>query len=271
MLTIDWKERLTLDTEDYLQNKLPGQDYDFEIIFIAYPERVHGKIPSEVIAFVSGVMVQRFGKKHAEYIPFFKHLWLQKGDYGKLAFGAMMAKLLKKKPELYLPLMEEMMQHGNTSQINALLDKVMLPLIRKKPEQYLEKVLSWTKSDKEEISKSASNLCVKLIKRREDLIPEILTHFEHQWAYPLGELQALHVLLLKTVAKLDPKAYHAVWQEFGISRDPQIVELLCASIVDYDPEIAAIVELWAKSGNARVKKASLMAQKLLKRKKGAQA
>jgi hypothetical protein len=44
MLTIDWKERLTLDTDYYLEHKLPLQDYDFEIIFNAYPERSHGKI-----------------------------------------------------------------------------------------------------------------------------------------------------------------------------------------------------------------------------------
>ena len=40
MLTIDWKERLTLDTDYYLEHKLPLQDYDFEIIFNAYPEAV---------------------------------------------------------------------------------------------------------------------------------------------------------------------------------------------------------------------------------------
>lgn len=271
MLTIDWKERLTLDTEYYLKNKLPGRDYDFEIIFIAYPERVHGKIPSEVITFISGVMVQRFGKKHSEYIPFFKHLWLEKGEYGKIAFGAIMAKLMKKRPDIYLPLLEEMMPFGDAAQVNALLDKVMLPLIRKKPELFLEKVLSWIKSDQIQIRKSATNLCIKLIKRREDLIPEVMSHFQQQWAYPLGELQSLHVLFLKTVSKLDPEAYLAVWEEFGISRDPQIVELLCASIVSYDPKLEAQVELWTKSGNARVKKASLQAQKLLKRKKGVKA
>ncbi|MCB5253963.1 MAG: hypothetical protein RBR69_00920 [Candidatus Cloacimonadaceae bacterium] len=272
MLTIDWKERLTLDTEDYLLHKLPKKDYDFEIIFIAYPERVNGKIPSEVITFISGVMVRKIAKKHLDYIPFYKHLWLKKEDYGKLAFGGIIAKLMRKNPDVYIPLLEEMMHaEGNTSQINALLDKVMLPLTRRKPEDYLEKVLQWTKSEKEEIAWAATNLCLKLIKRREDLIPQVLTHFENQWVYPLGEVQGLHVNFLKTVAKLDPEAYYSVWEEFGFSRDPQIVELLCAAIVDYHPEIMKEVELWTKSGNARVKKASLSAMKVLKRKKGARA
>ncbi|MCB5263124.1 MAG: hypothetical protein LHW64_12080 [Candidatus Cloacimonetes bacterium] len=271
MLTIDWKERLTLDTEDYLKNKLPKKDYDFEIIFIAYPERVNGKIPSEVVTFISGVMVKEIARKHLDYIPFYKHLWLKKGDYGKLAFGAIIAKLMNKKPEIYIPLLEEMMGVGNTSSVNALLDKVILPLVRKKPENYLEKVLQWTKSEKEEISWAATNLCIKLIKRREDLIPQILTHFQNLWVYPLGEVQSLHVLLLKAVAKLDPESYLAVWAEFGITRDPQIVELLCSAIVDYDPDIKKEVELWTKSGNARVKKASLSAMKVLNRKKGVKA
>lgn len=149
MLTIDWKERLTLDTEDYLKRKLPKKDYDFEIIFIAHPERVNGKIPSQVITFISGVMVRKIGKKHLDYIPFYKHLWLKKEDHGKLAFGAILSKLMRKNPEAYMPLLEEMMMHGNTSQVNALLDKVMLSLTRKKPEEYLEKVLQWTKNEKE--------------------------------------------------------------------------------------------------------------------------
>jgi hypothetical protein len=271
MLTIDWKERLTLDTDDYLEHKLPGKDYDFEIIFNAYPERVNGKIPSEVVTFICGIMVQRLGKRHSEYIPFYRHLWLKKGDYGKIAFGAIMSKILNKKPDLYLPLLEEMMQSGNASQVNALLDRVMLPLVRKYPQKYLSHVYQWSKADNDSISRSAINLLIKLIKRREDLMPEVLNHFQHQWSYPLGDLQSLHVLFLKTLAKLDPELYASIWKEYGISRDPQIVELLSSSIMSYNPDFEEIVEIWAKSGNARVKKGGLAAQKILNRKKGAKA
>jgi len=269
MLTIDWKERLTMDTDYYLQNKLPHQDYDFEIIFNAYPERTHGKIPTEVISFVSGIIVQRLGKKHTEQIPFFRHLWLKKGDYGKSAFGAIMAKLAHKKPDIYIPLIEELMQKAQTSEIAALMDKVMLPLCRKHPEKYLPIVFSWIKRASDDIAKQAVNLCLKLIKRREDLIPEVLGFFQNQWVYPLGDNQALHVNLLKTVAKLDTDAYLSVWKEFGISRDPQIVELLCASIVDYHSELEPAIEIWTKSGNARVKKAGTTALRLIHRKKEA--
>ena len=83
MLTIDWKERLNMDTADFLKNKLPKGDYDFEIIFIAYPERVNGKIPAEVISQVANNIVQQLGKKHELYLPFYNALWAKKGDYGK--------------------------------------------------------------------------------------------------------------------------------------------------------------------------------------------
>ena len=106
MLTIDWKERFTLDTEDYLKNKLPNGDYDFEIIFNAYPERVNGKVPSRVITYVSGVIVSRLGRKHADYLPFYRHLWFEKGENGKLAFAAILSKLIHKKPNVYFPLLD---------------------------------------------------------------------------------------------------------------------------------------------------------------------
>lgn len=271
MLTIDWKERLTQDTEDYLKNKLPNRDYDFEIIFIAYPERVNGKIPSEVITFISGVIVKNLGRKHKEYMAFYRHLWLEKGDYGKLAFAAILAKITHKAPDLYIPLMEEMMTHADASHVNALMDRVMLPLLRKHPEKYMQKLYHWTRMENEDIAKSAINLCIKLVKRRDDLLPDIMLHLQNQWVYPLGDLQALHVQFLKTVAKLSQEVYLGVWKEFGYSRDPQIVELLSASIAEYYPELEEAVEVWTKSGNARVKKAGNAAAKMLKRKKGARA
>ncbi|MCB5258933.1 MAG: hypothetical protein PHY41_00775 [Candidatus Cloacimonetes bacterium] len=271
MLTIDWKERLTQDTEDYLKNKLPNQDYDFEIIFIAYPERVNGKIPSEVISFVSAVIVKRLGRKHKDYIPFYKHLWLKKGDYGKLAFNTILAKLTNKNPGTYIPLIEEMIEFADGSQINALLDRVMLPLLRKYPDKYITKLYAWSKDRNPDLAKASINLCMKLIKRREDLIQQILNHLQNHWVYPLGDLQPLHTQFLKTVAKLSRETYLDVWKEFGISRDPQIVELLSASITNYDESLEAPIEIWAKSGNARVKKAGLAAQKTLSRKKGTKA
>jgi hypothetical protein len=269
MLTIDWKERLNMDTEDYLQNKLPKGDYDFEIIFNAYPERVNGKIPAEVINHVAGTIVQRLGKTHELYVPFYQRLWAKKGDYGKIAFTLIMSKLLPKKPAVYMPLFDEALAHADNAEVLMLMDKVMLPLLRKHPEKYLSTAYAYSVSKNEVICKNGLSLLVKLIKKREDLIPTIMEHFTHQWSYPLGDTVPGHVMMLKAVAKQSPEYYLKVWEEYGSSRDPQIVELLCATVTDYIPQIEAPVELWTRSGNARLKKAATAAYKIVMKKKGA--
>ncbi len=269
MLTIDWKERLNQDTADYLEHKLPKGDYDFEIIFIAYPERVNGKIPSDVINHVAAGMLHGLGKKHAEYLPFYRALWKKKGDYGKIAFAFILSKLLPKKQEIYTPLLDEALAAASAAEISMLLDKVMLPLLRKHPEKYLDKAYAFCTSSHEELRKQGLHLMIRLLKKREDLIPQIMNHFAHGWHYPLVDGIGGQVLLLKTVAKLDQNYYLKVWEEFGQSRDPQIVELLCATVTDYHPQLEAPIEIWTKSGNARLKKAATIAQRILLKKKGA--
>ncbi|HPV15355.1 MAG TPA: hypothetical protein PL126_06870, partial [Candidatus Cloacimonadota bacterium] len=129
MLTIDWKERLDSDTKDYLTNKLPNEDYDFDIIFNAYPERVSGKIPSEVINFVSASIVTQLGKKHAKYVPFYLHLWDKKGEYGRSAFIVILSRLFRKAPAVYLEVLEHAMVNANPTEISSLLERVMLPVL----------------------------------------------------------------------------------------------------------------------------------------------
>ena len=268
MLTIDWKERLNKDTADYLSTKLPKKDYDFEIIFIAYPERVNGKIPNEVIVHVANVIVRTLGKKHEEYINFYKALW-KKSDYGKLAYTQIMAKLVAKKPAVYIPMLESAMRESTYQEINQILEKVMLPLLRKHPDKYMSHVLGWTKDEYEPLRRQAINTLVKLIKRLPELVAPVLSHFQHLWYYPLGDDLADHIILLKAVGKLDLELYLKTVLDFEQNRDPQIVELVCSSITEHDPKLEQMIENWTKSGNARVKKHAVAAHKLLLRKKKA--
>ncbi|MDD4310497.1 MAG: hypothetical protein PHO32_08965, partial [Candidatus Cloacimonetes bacterium] len=261
--------RLNMDTADYIKNKLPKGDYDFEIIFNAYPERINGKIPADVINHVAGVLVQLIGKKHEDYLPFFRNLWTKKGDYGKIAFTQIMTKLLHKKPAVYIPVFDEALANADHTEINSLLDKVMLPILRKYPEKFLDKAYQYCASSNEALQKDAINLMVKLLKRREDLIPTIMQHFTHEWHYPITNTLHSHILLLRAVAKQSPEYYLELWKEYGSSRDPQIVELMCASITEFIPELEASVELWTRSGNARLKKAATTALRVLQKKKGA--
>lgn len=269
MLTIDWKERLNMDTAEYLEKKLPKNDYDFEIIFIAYPERVNGKIPPDVIIHVAKAIVQKLGKNHEKYLPFYKYLWDKKGDNGKMAFIAIMGKLAVKKPAVYLPLVQSAVKNAPASRLPSLLEKAVLPLLRKDPEKYLPYVYDWAQSDKELIRKQAVNLLIKLMKKNPELSQEVVQHFVNQWLQPLDEIASNHIALLKAVFKLDPELYLDIWHQHSHSRDPQSAEILCASIQDYHPDIEATVEPWTKSGNARLKKAALAAQRILLKKKPA--
>lgn len=268
MLTIDWKERLNKDADDYLINKLPKNDYDFEIIFNAYPERVNGKVPHDVIIHVAQNIIHKLGKNHENYIPFYRSLWNKKGDYGKTAFIHMMAKVVAKKPAVYIPIIETAMQSASPTELASMMEKIILPLLRKQPDKYLNIVYQWGEKGSEPIRKQAMNLLIKLIKKLPELTKEILNHFENQWVYPLGDCQINHVNLLKAVARLDEDIYLDLYREYKASRDPQTVEVLCAAIADYHPELEIIVENWTKSGNARLKKAALSAHRLLLKKKG---
>lgn len=173
MLTIDWKERLAKDTQDYLNNKLPNQDYDFDIIFNAYPERVNGKIPSEVISYVSGIIITKLGRDHEKYLPFFRYIWEKKGDHGRGAFITMMARLVPKKPAVYMPLLEQAMQRSNPTELASILERVVLPLLRKDPQSYLPTIYKWDRSPREEIRKANVNLLVKLMKRSRTAFPAL--------------------------------------------------------------------------------------------------
>jgi hypothetical protein len=100
-----------------------------------------------------------------------------------------MSKLAHKKADIYIPLMEEMMAKADSAKL--LIDgQVMLPLCRKHDEKYLPIVFGWTRRASEAVARQAANLCLKLIKRREDLIPEVLKHFQNMWSYPLAKRRA---------------------------------------------------------------------------------
>jgi hypothetical protein len=267
MITIDWKERLTNDTTDYLANKLPRQNYDFDIIFNWYPERVNGHIPNEVIQLVVKVMAQKIGKLHEQYIPFYQHLWDKKGENGKMAFIFFMSKFFTKKPTVYLPLIEKAMQKAGIHEITAIFEKVFFPLFKKSTEPYLSQVYPWLESNYEPLRKQATSYLVKMMKLKPEIIPSVLKHQQNKWVLPLNHIVAINVIILKTVSKINPDIYLNVYREYKTTRDPQTVEILCGAIADFKTELLPIVENWTHSGNARLKKAATSAYRILQKKK----
>lgn len=267
MITIDWKERLTKDTMYYLENKLPKQDYDFDIIFNWYPERVNGRIPGEVIQLIVKVMAHKIGKQHEQYIPFYQYLWDKKGENGKLAFTIFMSKFYPKKPAVYLSLIEKVMLKAAAHDILVIFDKVFFPLFKKSTEPCLSQVYNWLESSYEPLRKQAINLLVKMIKLKPEIIPAVLKHQQNRWVLPSSYVVANNVTLLKAIFKINPVAFMEVYREYHTTRDPQTVEILCGAITDYNVELVPIVENWTHSGNARLKKAATAAYKILQKKK----
>jgi hypothetical protein len=267
MITIDWKERLTKDTEQYLVDKLPKQDYDFEIIFNWYPERVNGRIPGEVIQLVTKVMAQKISKQHELYIPFYQYLWDKKGEYGKLAFIHFMSRFLTKKPAVYLPIIEKEMLKASAHDIGIIFEKIFLPLFKKTTEPYLSQVYTWLESTYEPLRKQAVSFLIKMMKAKPEIIPAVIKHQQNRWINTNLDGVQTNIAILKAIWKLDPAAMLKVFNEYHTTRDPQTVEILCGAITDYQAELVPYVENWTHSGNARLKKAATAAYKILLKKK----
>ncbi len=268
MITIDWKERLTNDTHDYLQNKLPRHDYDFDIIFNWYPERVNGHIPGEVIQLVVKAMAHKIGKQHEQYLPFYQYIWDKKGEPGKLAFALFMVRFLPKKPAVYNPLIEKAMLKAGAHEIGLLMDKVFFPLFKKQTDPFLAQFYPWLECAHEPLRKQAAAYLVRMIKLKPEVIPAVLKHQQNRWVIPSSQVVQTNTALLKAVWKLQPQTVMDIFREYRTTRDPQTVEILCGAITSYDPELEPIVENWTHSGNARLKKAATSAYRLLLKKKG---
>jgi len=266
MLTIDWKERLKKDVEEFIEQKLPHQDYDFEIIYKAYPSRVNGKIPSEIISFVAQHLASNIGKAHEKYIPFYEHLWNKKGESGRLAFTYIVSRFITKKPEVYNSLIEKAIFSSDANGIMLILDKILLPMIKKNPQEYLPILYKWKDSENSEVSKQAMAALIRILKKETALIPQVLQRFQHDWSYPMTHQLPNHIQLLKAIGKTDPQLFLSTFLEYKNTRDPQTVEILCGSVCGVIPEIKDIVENWTHSGNARLKKAALAAFKILNKK-----
>ncbi|HCX73926.1 MAG TPA: hypothetical protein DHM37_09430, partial [Candidatus Cloacimonas sp.] len=103
MISLDWKERLKKDTLDFYQRKLPQKDYDIDIVYNAYPERIDNKIPQAVITLVGKTLASKLAKNADQYVEFYDYILKHKGEYGYIMFAYLMAKAVKKNPDFFLP------------------------------------------------------------------------------------------------------------------------------------------------------------------------
>jgi hypothetical protein len=268
MISLDWKERLLKDTEDFIKSKLPKRDYSFEIIYNAYPQRIGTHVPKEVVTLVAKKMADLLVKVSESYMDFYLSLWKDKGENGRLAFVYILAKLITKKPDVFTQLIEKVMYTTPQEQeVALLLDKAFMPIIKKNYAANLQLIFKWLHADNEYIQLNAAKLLSKLCKADPTQIEPIFHKIENTWLNASPGMTKANVFFLKSLYLIDSEYYQGIYLKYRNSRDPFAVEILCCSIMCYTPEMETIVENWTHSGNAKLKKAALLGLRLIRRKK----
>lgn len=271
MISLDWKERLKLDTVDFVARKIPQGDFDIDIVYNAYPKRVDNKIPSEVITFVAKNLAVKIGRNLDKYYCFYDYLWEKKGENGKVIFAYLMKKALKRKPTVFLDYLRKVLSSSdNYSDINTVLNKALLPLMKIESKKYIDIVFEWLNINNPELHKAVINLFIKIVKHDTSLLKYVFRKLERQWLYPNPHTIKDSISFLKASSKIDPAFYYSVYGDYKGSRNPVFVEILCNALnpVDDSSEAEKITEYlltWQKSGNIRIKKAAVSALKSFKK------
>ncbi|MDP8268611.1 MAG: hypothetical protein P9L97_07790 [Candidatus Tenebribacter davisii] len=269
MISLDWQERLKMDTQDFVERKLPKGNYDIDIVYNAYPQRIDGNIPHAVITLVGKTLAAKLYKVADKYFDFYEYILNKKGEQGGIIFAYIMARAVKKQPVLFLNYMEDFFfKTHNQKTCNLVMDKAIYPLLKKDALKHFDLIINWIKTDNKLLEESIFKLLNKLIGGNTDLIEPIYKKLENSWLYATPNIIKLNSRFLKAIYKKDKKFYLSVYKNYQSTRNPVFAEILCDAICCYDASIQTICDTWAHSGNIRVKKIGLHGQKLLKSKKG---
>jgi hypothetical protein len=267
---MDWKLRLQQDTEDFFARKVPSGDYDLDIVYNAYPKRIEGKIPKEVVVFVAKTLAGKLAHNPGQYQPLFDYLWQKKGENGHLALIYIYARIARRQPELYLEqfFQEYIAKSDDATETMLMLDKVVLPLLKEDTNRYLDVMIRWMKTENLNVKRSLMNLIIKVCSTQPELARTVFKKLEITWLYATPEGVKLNSLFVKALAKIDLTFYYSVFEHYKQTRNPVFVEILSGAVVGPSPQIESALENWLQSGNARLKKAALAAQRIVQRKKG---
>ncbi len=272
MISLDWKERLKMDTVDFVTRKMPQDDFDIDIVYNAYPKRIDNKIPSEVIVFVAKTLAGKLTKNPDKYFDFYNYLWEEKGENGRLIFAYLMKKATQRKPEVFLDYIKKNLARcDNYTGSNLVLNKAFFPLLKKDSKKYIDICFDWLNIDNPHLHKSIINLFLKAAKSDPSLLKYIFHKLTGQWLNPKPYTIKDSVQFLKAAYKIDPEFYFSVYEEYKKSRTPVFVEILCNALTPVkEPEQADRIHEyllnWQKSGNIRIKKAAASGVKVIKRK-----
>ncbi|MDP8203998.1 MAG: hypothetical protein P9L95_05650 [Candidatus Tenebribacter mawsonii] len=269
MISLDWQERLKMDTQDFVERKLPMGKYDIDIVYNAYPQRIDGNIPNAVITLVGKTIAAKIYKEADKYFDFYDYILKKKGEHGGMIFAYIMARAIKKQPVLFLNYIEDFFFNTQDQKTcNLVMDKAIYPLLKKDALVHIDLILNWVKKDNKMLEESIFKLLSKLIGQDSSLIEPIFKKLETSWLYATPNIIKLNSRFLKAIYKKNKKFYLNVYKNYQTTRNPIFAEILCEAICCYDNSIQTICDTWSHSGNIRVKKIGLHGQKLLNSKKG---
>ncbi|MDP8202360.1 MAG: hypothetical protein P9M11_09530 [Candidatus Tenebribacter burtonii] len=269
MISLDWQERLKMDTQDFIERKLPKGNYDIDIVYNAYPQRIDGNIPHAVITLVGKTIAAKIYKYADKYFDFYDYLLKKKGEHGGMIFAYIMARAIKKQPVLFLNYIEDFFFNTHDQKTcNLVMDKVIYPLLKKDTLEHIDLIINWVKKDNKLLEESITKLLNKLIGQDTELIAPIFQKLETSWLYATPNIIKVNSKFLKAVYKKDKELYLSVYHNYQTTRNPIFAEILCEAICCYDDNIQTICDTWSHSGNIKVKKIGLHGQKLLKSRKG---
>jgi len=269
MISLDWKERLINDTHDFFERKLPKGDYDFDIIYNVYPERVDNKIPRDVVVLVATTLANVINRNHEKYKDFFEYIWRKKGENGKTAYACLVSKFIKYDYNYYFESAKKnLFSSVDAYEINILIDKVFYPIFKKHPESNIDILIHWFKEDNEVINQHLIKIPLKIAKNDHEYLKKFSQKLENKWLGASPEYVKLSGLFLKHLYKLDKDFYLEIYRNYINTREPVFVEILTLGLSCYNDFLLEAYQNWCKSGNARLKKAALIGNRYLNKKKG---
>ncbi|MBN2460241.1 MAG: hypothetical protein JXB60_01430 [Candidatus Cloacimonetes bacterium] len=268
MISLDWIERLKKDTVDFYERKLPAGDYDIDIVYNAYPQRIDNKVPNAVLTLVGKTLGSIMAKDADRYFNFFNYLISQKGENGRIIFSYIMARAVRRKPDVFIDYIQEfLLKNKDQKTSNLLIDKAILPLFKKNTANYLELLLKWIKHDNSCLNKGMEKMLTKLVIYDSSLVRPIFHKLETSWLYATPSMIKFNSNFLKIIHKADPDFYLSIFKNYHNTRNPVFAEILSGAIVVYEKAIYEMVDNWTQSGNVNLKKIGQHAMKMLKKKK----
>ncbi len=267
MITYDWQQRLKKDTLDFLERKIPDKDYDFEIIYNVYPERVNGEVPQPVVTYVAKEMRKVIQNDPDTYIDFLLFIQKKKGDNGKKIFNYVMSKVALKHPGNYDEIFRKALKDTHDkSEIKKIYDNVVLPLLKKYPDKYIDDVINTIRQvPQDDVIDCAFITLCKFMKTNKAQAKTINHKIDSFWNSENKMIRHGIVQILKNLYKIDKRLYRDTYRSYQSTYNPNFIEILADSISENSQLIREIVERWEKSGNIRIKKAAHTAEKILRK------